>query len=134
MRADCRFTTIVLCAGVVLGGCTQTHANDERRVQPAPANADLGAVLERFYQDIEGRHWQIAYAMLSPHLRSTLSESAFEARYAPYADADVTVGQSNGLHTTVQLNDAAHHRATTEDVTLKWDGEDWTIDGVRRTP
>ena len=102
-------------------------------MRAAPTNPDLGDVLQRFYEDIEGRHWEIAYAMLSSRLRSTTSEAAFEARYAPFTNADVTVGQPNGLHVAVRLSDAARHVATTEHVALAWDGEDWKIDRLDRT-
>lgn len=122
-----------LAIGVVaMPGCGAQRA-EQHQSRPAPTNPDLGDVLERYYEDVEGRHWEIAYAMLSPRLRASMSEAAFEARYAPYANADVTVGQPDGRRVAVHLSDAAHHLSTTERVTLAWDGEDWTIDRLDRT-
>ncbi len=135
MRAGCRLSTIALCLGVAFAGCTSQHgtASSAHHALPAPTNPDLGAVLERYYQQIEGRHWSIAYAMLSPRLRAELPEPSFEARYAAFTNADVTVGESNGTRIQVRLDDAARHAGATETVTLKWDGEDWTIDAIDRT-
>ncbi len=134
MRAGCRLSTIALCLGVAFAGCTSQHgtASSTHHAMPAPTDPDLGAVLERYYQQIEGRHWDVAYAMLSPRLRAALPEPAFEARYAPFTDADVNVGESNGMRVQVDLDDTANHIRATENLTLKWNGEDWTIDRIDR--
>jgi hypothetical protein len=131
MRGLVCVIALSLCATLSCG-CAQRHDAQTAQVQPAPSNPDLGAVLERYYGQIQGRHWSFAYAMLSPRLRATLPESAFEARYADLTNADVTVGQSAGLRLPVRLDDTAHHTATTETVTLAWNGEDWTIDRLDR--
>jgi len=118
-------------AAALTAGCAP-RPSAPAHARPAPKNPDLGDVLERFYEDIEGRHWDVAYAMLSPRLRAALPEPAFEARYAAFADADVNVGQPAGLRAVVRLDDARSHASAVERVTLAWNGEDWTVDRLDR--
>src|SRR3979409_623699 len=60
---------------------------------PAPVTPDLGTVMERFYQQIEGAHWPFAYAMLSPRYRATIGQERFVARSDTCGDLDVALRQ-----------------------------------------
>ncbi|HWT04227.1 MAG TPA: hypothetical protein VN224_00590 [Xanthomonadales bacterium] len=104
---------------------------------PAPANPDLGTVMERFYQQVEGAHWPFAYAMLSPRYRASLTQDRFVALYDRYTDLDVSLRQF-GDHIVVATLGAKErgsppraHRFE-ETTTLAWDGEDWKIDRIAR--
>ncbi|MGD0053689.1 MAG: hypothetical protein ABSD03_17930 [Vulcanimicrobiaceae bacterium] len=125
---------VVLSAGCASGsGGSSASASP----QPAPTNPDLGAVLENFYQQIEDEHWSFAYAMLSARYRARLSQGAFVDRYRDIADLNVTVLQDTGRVVQVTLDghragDPAKHVASVEWVRLAWDGQEWTIDDIRR--
>ncbi|MBV8643980.1 MAG: hypothetical protein JO225_08700 [Candidatus Eremiobacteraeota bacterium] len=128
---------VVLCAACARGhdGAAATAASATRRaVRTAPADPDLGSVMERFYQQVEGGHWRFAYAMLSPHARTTITEDGLRARYAGLVSPDVMVRQV-GPRLVVASIDAgragsAEHVHLEELVTLAWDGEGWTIDAL----
>ena len=114
-----------------------TVAPAAQRRAPAPANPDLGTVMERFYQQVEGAHWPFAYAMLSPRYRATLDQDRFVALYGRYADLDVSLRQFGDRVVVATL--AAKDRDTPprahrfeETTTLAWDGEDWKIDRIAR--
>lgn len=116
------------------GPARAVHA---RANAPAPADPDLGTVMERFYGDVEGGHWAIAYAMLSPRYRRTVGRGDFEAQYARFTDLDASLRQTGPR--TVVATLTAHDRADparvhrfAESWTLAWDGEDWTLDALRR--
>ncbi len=132
MPAERRAAALILGAGLLLGGCGPNAARSAPA--PAPADPDLGTVMERFYGDVEGRHWAIAYAMLSPRLRRSLSRSDFEARYAGFTDADAALRQTGARTVTATLSahDGAHERRVEERWTLAWDGEDWQLDALSR--
>ena len=104
---------------------------------PAPVNPDLGTVMERFYQQIEGAHWPFAYAMLSPRYRATLDQDRFVALYDRYADLDVSLRQYGDRVVVARLGAKERgsppraHRFE-ETTTLAWDGEDWKIDRIAR--
>ena len=107
------------------------------RHAPAPANPDLGTVMERFYQQVEGAHWRFAYAMLSPRYRAALDQDRFVARYDRYTDLDVSLRQYGDRVVVATLG--AKERAGPprahrfeETTTLAWDGEDWTIERIVR--
>jgi len=125
---------VVLSAGCASGsGGSSASASP----QPAPTNPDLGAVLENFYQQIEDEHWSFAYAMLSARYRARLGQGAFVDRYRDIADLNVTVLQDTGRVVQVTLDghragDPAKHVGGVEWVRLAWDGQEWTIDDIRR--
>jgi hypothetical protein len=114
-----------------------TVAPAGQRHVPAPVNPDLGTVMERFYQQVEGAHWPFAYAMLSPPYRAALDQNRFVALYDRYTDLDVKLRQAGDR--TVVATVAAKDRALPqqahvfeETTTLAWDGEDWTIARIAR--
>ena len=141
---------VVAALAVVLGagGCTpqRVHGGVESRAArahaPAPANPDLGTVMERFYQQVEGAHWPFAYAMLSARYRARMDQDGFVARYAPFSDMDVSLLQRGDrvviatIRATERAGPAraspARVRRFQESVTLAWDGEDWRIDDIVR--
>jgi hypothetical protein len=146
MRAD-RVAVVALALVVVSAGCTparttlsastETVAPAARHHALAPANPDLGTVMERFYQQIEGAHWPFAYAMLSPRYRAALDQDRFVARYASFADLDVSRRQDGDRVVVATIG--AKERGTpprarrfAETTTLAWDGEDWKIDRIER--
>jgi hypothetical protein len=114
-----------------------TVAPSAQRHVPAPANPDLGTVMERFYQQVEGAHWPFAYAMLSPRYRAALDQNRFVALYDRYTDMDVKLRQF-GDRTVVAMVAAKerampqHAHVFEETTTLAWDGEDWTIARIAR--
>jgi hypothetical protein len=104
---------------------------------PAPKNPDLGTVMERFYQQVEGDHWPFAYAMLSPRYRATLTQTQLEERYARLVSPDVTLRQLDDttVVTRIDAKDRADRTRAVhleETVKLAWDGEAWTIDRITR--
>lgn len=127
--------TLALTAALLaasFAGCTSSRADlriqvpPARRV-PAPANPDLDAVMERFYQMVEERHWNVAYAMLAPSLRARVSELRLRSRYERYTDAEIHVRQLDTRTVTAQLvaphgGPVLHERAT-----FVWNGTDWQI-------
>ncbi len=129
-----RFATLLLAAGLLAGCGTHAARSPAARHAPPPADPDLGTVVERFYGDVEGRHWAIAYAMLSPRLHATLSQPAFQARYATLTDADVALRQTGARTVVAKLvaHDRPHERRLEERWTLIWDGEAWMLDGLSR--
>jgi hypothetical protein len=104
---------------------------------PAPADSDLAAVMERFYQQVEGGHWRIADGMVSPRFRAAFGENAVRTLYEPLADLDVTLRQTSPRTVVTSLtatdrNDRTRKLRFEELVKLRWDGEDWTIDSIAR--
>jgi hypothetical protein len=147
MRADRVAVVTVLTLVLAAAGCTpprtelsaskQTVAPVARHRAPAPANPDLGTVMERFYQQIEGAHWPFAYAMLSPRYRAALDQDRFVARYAGFADLDVSLRQLGGrvVVATIGAKERgapSRARRFEEMTALAWDGEDWKIDRIER--
>ena len=147
MRADrvavvAGLAFIVLAAGctqarTTLSASTETVAPAARHHAPAPANPDLGTVMERFYQQIEGAHWPFAYAMLSPRYRAALDQDHFVARYNGFADLDVSLRQYGDRVVLATIgakerSDPARALRFEETAALVWDGEDWKIDRIVR--
>lgn len=141
-----RVVLVAVLALAVVGACgcaphrerasVSTENVAPHRNAPAPADPDLGTVMERFYQQVEGAHWRFAYAMLSPRYRSSLSQDRFVALYEPYTDLDVSLRQfGDRVVATLGAKERAGppraHRFE-ETTTLAWDGEDWKIDRVAR--
>ena len=146
MRVN-RVVVAALAVAVAAAGCTPHRLHTEvssgydspapHRRAPAPANPDLGTVMERFYQQIEGAHWPFAYAMLSPRYRATIGQARFVARYDTFADLDVSLRQYGDrvVVATIgakQRGAPARARRFEETTTLAWDGEDWRIDAIER--
>jgi|GEM_PF-1915662 len=147
MRANRVFVIAVLAVLAAAAGCTPprvtttvnrgTVAPAAHRHAPAPVNPDLGTVMERFYQQVEGAHWPFAYAMLSPRYRAALDQDRFVALYERYTDLDVSLRQL-GDHVVVAMLGAKERGAAPrayrfeETTTLAWDGEDWRIDRIVR--
>jgi hypothetical protein len=148
MHAGRVLAVAVVALVVTASGCGTTrvqrtevtridNARAAHRGAPAPANPDLGTVMERFYQQVEGAHWPFAYAMLSPRYRAALGQDALVARYAAFADLDVSLRQSGDrvVVATVGAKERgapARARRFEETITLAWDGEDWKIDRIVR--
>ncbi|HEY0394382.1 MAG TPA: hypothetical protein VGD01_07780 [Candidatus Elarobacter sp.] len=140
-------TVAVTAFAVSLSGCVSTAhrtatgaatpAAGARATAPAPANPDLAAVMERFYQQVEGGHWTVADGMLSPRFRAASGPNGVRALYAPLADLDVSLRQTTDRTVVASLTaldraDRARKRRFEETVTLRWDGEDWTVDAIAR--
>ncbi|HTD33090.1 MAG TPA: hypothetical protein VK665_05500 [Candidatus Elarobacter sp.] len=108
-----------------------------RAHRPAPSDPDLSGVIERYYELVEGAHWPFAYAMLSPRLRASLTQAEFEKRYAALIAPDVKarqVGPATAV-TRIDAKDASGRaRRYDETVAFVWDGEEWKIDRITRTP
>jgi hypothetical protein len=120
-------------------GETATPAARAHSAMPAPADPDLGTVMERFYQQVEGGHWRFADAMLSPRLRTQFGPDGLHARYDRLAGLDVTLRQTNSRSVRASLvatdrDDPSRTLHLEETATLKWDGEQWTIDAIVRRP
>ncbi|HEY0615829.1 MAG TPA: hypothetical protein VGC96_14360 [Candidatus Elarobacter sp.] len=126
-----------LAAAVVLACATACAPQPAHVKGPPPANPDLLAVMERFYQQVEGAHWRFADGMLSPRYRAALGPAGIRSRYDGFADVDVTLRQSSGRSvvaavTVVDRGATARKHRFEETSTLRWDGEDWTVDAIRR--
>jgi hypothetical protein len=133
-------------AAVVLGGCggaRHTHAAGPRATvvaaspQRAPQDPDLAAVMERFYQQVEGQHWAFADYMISPAYRLVLGPDGVRERYKGLADLDVTLQQTaaSTIVATLSAKDSANPARRlrfVETSRLLWDGEYWTIDSIAR--
>ncbi|MEA2688855.1 MAG: hypothetical protein QOD51_1462 [Candidatus Eremiobacteraeota bacterium] len=147
MRAFRRLSLGAVAAVLLVAGCGPAHhaaadgsastAPQAHRRAPAPANPDLGTVAERFYQYVEGSHWQFAYAMLSARYRATVTHDELMHRYENLADADVALRHTPGTVVTARLdavdrNDRSRKLHVEETVKLAWDGEQWTIDDITR--
>lgn len=142
-----RVVVAALAAVVAAAGCTPHRLQTEvsggyespaaHAHLPAPANPDLAAVMERFYQQVEGAHWPFAYAMLSPRYRATLRRDAFVARYERLGEMDVSL-QQRGDRVVIATLGAVERgtpprtRKFEETTTLAWDGEDWRIERITR--
>jgi hypothetical protein len=138
--------TVAILVVLACGGCTSrgdTGAGSQHasaagsvRPKPAPTDADLGSVLERYYQYVEGGHWRFAHEMLSPRLRARVSENDLMDRYDAFASSpQVTVRQTSGTALVVWLDgdaraDPSRSLHVEEHVTMAWDGEQWTIDSL----
>ncbi|HEX3467465.1 MAG TPA: hypothetical protein VHT05_05235 [Candidatus Elarobacter sp.] len=126
-------------AALLGSGCEPAAEDADQPVLhpvPAPKNPDLGAVMERYYQLIEGKHWQFAYAMLAPAYRAHVSEDALAQQYAGFSSADIDVRQQSDRVVIVRL-DATERAsgkpvAVQETVTLSWNGADWKIAAISR--
>jgi hypothetical protein len=108
-----------------------------RAHRPAPSDPDLTGVTERFYQLVEGAHWAFAYAMLSPRYRASLTQAEFEQRYSSLIAPDVKARQvrATTVVTRIDAKDASgRSRRYDETVGFVWDGEEWKIDRITRTP
>ncbi len=147
MRADRVLAVAALVCVVAAAGCAPRRLRTEvsagyassapHRLAPSPANPDLGTVMERFYQQIEGAHWPFAYAMLSRRYRASVSEDRFVARYSAFADLDVSLRQYGDRVVVATIGakergTPSHARRFEETTTLAWDGEDWAIDRIVR--
>ncbi len=137
MRGCRRDFIAVLAAAIAACGCARASTGDDRPAHPVPAptDPDLGTVMERFYQQVEGRHWRFAYAMLAPAYRARLSEDDLARQYDGYASADVSLRQPSDRVVIAQLaaTDPTGRRLRVEEtVTLAWDGADWQIAAIRR--
>jgi len=145
MRADRIFAIAMLALPALAAGCGPSRAHAiagstvapaAHRHAPAPGNPDLGTVMERFYQQIEGAHWPFAYAMLSPRYRASLSQDRFVAMYERYTGLDVSLRQSGDRVVVASLGATERGARTAhrfeETTTLSWDGEDWKIERIAR--
>ena len=144
MRADRTLPLMLLCLAVLAPGCARRAADAPppsvaaaRAHEPAPADPDLAAVMERFYQQVEGGHWRFAYAMLSARYRAGITEAGLRSRYDELADLDVNLRQTTDRVVVARLDahdrlDRARVRTVAETTTLAWDGGQWVIEAIRR--
>ena len=144
MRGERLLLTMLLAASLGLCGCTGTHAarsdaGATAAASPAraPQDADLAAVMERFYQLIEGEHWEFADAMLTPGFHTILGMDGVRPRYQDLADIDVTL-QQTGASTVVahltakQRGDPSRIVHVVEIVRLFDADGQWAIDSIAR--
>lgn len=134
----CRSSFIsALATALVAGGCARsTHAAAPVAALPVPRDPDLGTVMERFYQYVEGGHWGFAYAMLAPAYRTRTSEADLVARYGRFTSFDVTLRQRSDTKVVSRFAGTGRDGRSLRDeetVTLAWDGADWKITGLRWT-
>jgi len=123
---------------LVASGCAQPPRDEAAapaHALPVPKDPDLGSVMERFYQQVEGQHWQFAYAMLAPAYRARHGESDLVARYGRYASFAVTLRQRSDTVVVSDIDGIDRDRGSPqrdeELVTLAWDGADWKIADLR---
>jgi hypothetical protein len=129
---------IVPAPFLLASGCAQPPRDEAAapaHALPAPKDPDLGSVMERFYQQVEGNHWRFAYAMLAPAYRARLSEADLVAHYGKYASLDVTLRQQSDTTVVAHLagTDRSDGRPLRDEETVKlgWDGADWKIVDLR---
>jgi hypothetical protein len=136
----------VAVAAVMLGACAARHAETDAGPQAtvaaasqqrAPQDPDLAAVMERFYQQVQGAHWAFADYMISPVFRGVLGPDGVRGRYQDLADLDVTLQQTEALTVVASLSakdraNPAHRLRFVETTRLLWDGDQWTIDSIAR--
>jgi hypothetical protein len=147
MRAIRLVSLAAAAAVLAAGGCGSSRhgtgdggasaAPQVQRRAPAPVDPDLGTVMERFYQYVQGRHWPFAYAMLSTRYRATLTQDELVRRYENLADADVALRHTPGTSVTARIDgtdrkDRSRKLHVEERVKLVWDGEQWVIDDITR--
>ena len=123
---------------LLASGCAQPPRDEAAapaHALPVPKDPDLGTVMERFYQDVEGQHWRFAYAMLAPAYRTRHAEDVLVSRYGRYASFDVTLRQRSDTVVVSEIEgtdrDGGRPLRDEEVVTLAWDGADWRIADLR---
>jgi hypothetical protein len=137
----------IALAAVTLGGCgsarhADADAGPRATVVPvsqerAPQDADLAAVMERFYQQIEGEHWAFADGMLTPGFHTILGLDGIRERYKGLADLDVTLQQTGSSTVVAHLtakdrNDPARRVSFVETTRLFYADGQWAIDSIAR--
>lgn len=127
----------VFIAAVTLSSCAGARSGDAPRQHlPAPSHPDLSSLVERYYQQIEGAHWTIAYAMLSERYRGSHDRPAFETSYQGTSNADINARQVGDRRELVLLRIPASAnapaRSIRETLTFAWDGEEWKVDDITR--
>jgi hypothetical protein len=138
MRGCRRQFIVTLVAAVAASGCARSASDENRPAQslPAPKDPDLGSVMERFYEQVEGLHWRFAYAMLAPAYRTRLSQDDLVRLYDGYASADVNLRQQSDSIVVARIVTAdpttGQPRTVEETATLVWEGTDWQIAAIRR--
>jgi hypothetical protein len=130
---------LVVMAAAALSSCGgASRAGAPRQHLPAPSHPDMSSFVERYYQQIEGAHWTIAYAMLSERYRAAHDRAAFETAYQGMSNADISARQlgdrREDVRLTVPVSAGAPARSIRETLTFAWDGEGWTVDDIARTP
>jgi hypothetical protein len=128
-----------VAAAATLSSCAGTTRGDAPRQNlPAPSHPDMSSFVERYYGQIEGAHWTIAYAMLSERYRAAHDRSSFETSYRGTSNADISARQLGDRREVVRLtipaSASAPARNIRETLTFAWDGEGWTVDDIARTP
>jgi uncharacterized protein YceK len=131
-------------AAVTLGGCAGRHSDANAGPQAtaaaaerAPQDADLAAVMERFYQQVEGEHWPFADGMLTPAFHTILGLDGVRERYKDLIDLDVTLQQTGAstvvAHVTAkERNDPARRVSFIETSRLFYVEGQWAIDSIAR--
>jgi hypothetical protein len=129
-----RATALLAAACLAFAGCTRPGPSGTAASAPPPRNPDLTAVAERFYGLLEGRHFNVAYGMLTPALQHKLSREQFDARYRDLDAADVIAHQEGDRAVAAEISIPARngHAAYSvrERVTYRWSGDDWSVDAL----
>jgi hypothetical protein len=128
---------LVFVAAATLSSCSSaTRGDAPRQHLPAPSHPDMSSFVERYYQQIEGAHWTIAYAMLSERYRAAHDRSAFETSYRGTSNADISARQLGDrrelVRLTIPASANAPARSIRETLGFAWDGEEWTVDDITR--
>jgi hypothetical protein len=123
--------SLTSCSGAARGDAPRQHL-------PVPSHPDMSSFVERYYQQIEGAHWTIAYAMLSERYRAAHDRSAFETSYQGTSNADISARQlgdrREDVRLTIPASASVPARSIRETLTFAWDGEGWTVDDISRLP
>jgi len=138
-----RVLSLVVAVATLAAGCSRHDAGTASSSAsaapraPAPKNPDFTSVVERYYQLVEGKHWEVAYAMLSDRFRAKHAQSEFETLYEGTSNADVHARQTGERSVVAELAlpaaGAQPVRTLHETLSFAWDGERWTIDDIVRS-
>ena len=136
----------VALALAALGGCGPRHADAGAGAsattaaaahERAPQDPDLAAIMERFYQQVEGEHWAFADGMLSQGYRTAIGLDGVRPMYKDLADLDVSLQQTAASTVVANLSardptDRTRRLRYRETVRLLWDNDQWAIDLIAR--
>jgi hypothetical protein len=132
--------TVLLCACSAARHAAAdagTTAGAVASVAPGPQDTDLAAVMERFYQQLEGEHWAFADGMLTPGFHTMLGLDGIRERYKDLADLDVTLQQTGAstvvAHLTAKTRTNPVRRVSfIETARLFYTEDRWQIDSIAR--
>ena len=134
----------VAVATAMLAACTARHADAGASTTdatatavPGPQDTDLAAVMERFYQQVEGEHWQFADGMLTPGFHTILGLDGVRPRYQDLWNLDVSLQQTGSSTVVAHLtarhrSDPARYSSYIETARLFYTEGRWEVDSIAR--